>query len=109
MPDSDLVWLVSSAVFYGLVLFVATLIVLQRSVQFRRRGYWGCLACAAAIALALPLAYVWTQSNSISFMDAFLPLQVRVGSWRIAKGYAIFAGIALAGFIYFLILRRPNG
>src|SRR4029077_2857411 len=108
MANLGLVWLTSSAVFYGLVLFVVTLIVLQQSIQFRRRGYWWCLAAAACIALTMPLGYTWIQSNSISITDAFLLRQLRAGSWQVARGYAIFAGIAIAGLIYFLIQRLPS-
>jgi hypothetical protein len=114
MLDSQFWFFIFGAAFLGLFALVGTLIILRRSVQFGKSGYWWLLGIAACAVLITPFVYMWQQSGSISLADAVLLRQFRVGSWHAAgaanvlRGYAILTGIALAGLINLMTPRQSN-
>jgi zinc transporter ZupT len=102
------------AAFFGLFVLVGMLIILRRSIQFGKRGYWLWLGVAAGAAVITPLVYMWQQSGSISLADAVLLRQFQVGSSHVAgaakvlRGYAVLTGIVVAGLINLMLPCRSN-
>jgi|HubBroStandDraft_6_1064221.scaffolds.fasta_scaffold1429084_2 hypothetical protein len=114
MSDSQFWFFIFGAAFFGLFVLVGMLVILRRSIQFGKRGYWWLLGVAAAAAMITPFVYMWQQSGSISLADAVLLRQFRIGSWHAAgaanvlRGYAVLTGIVIAGLINLMLPRRSN-
>lgn len=60
------------------------------------------------MALLMPFAYMAMTSYNISYTDALLLRDLHAGSWRVAEGYAVVAGVGIAGLIDLFIFRRPS-
>jgi hypothetical protein len=114
MSDSLFWFSIFGAAFFGLFVLVGMLIILRRSVQFGKSGYWLWLGIAVSAAVISPFVYVWQQSGGISLADAVLLRQFRVGSWHasgaanVLQGYAVLTGIVFAGLINLMLPRRSN-
>src|SRR5260221_13979220 len=97
-----------AAAFSGSIILVGTIVLLQRSLAFRRRWYWCLLVGAAAYCVLSPFLYMWTTAYPISYTDALLLKALHVGSRRVAESYFIFIGVEVCGVIGLALSRRSD-
>lgn len=108
LSDSNVSFVIGRAVFCGLLACVGTLIALRQSSRFRRVGYWWWLGGAIGIALLMPYTYMSITSYNITYVDALLLRGLHAGSWRVAEGYAVLAGVVIAGLCCLVLVGRRS-
>src|SRR5882672_3383101 len=99
MSYSDYVWTFGQAAIVGLIALIGSIVLLRRSESFKKRGYFQFLTITFLNALASPFIYIWMTSYDISLADAVLMKTFYAGSWLVAEGYFLFAGMAVGGII----------
>jgi len=108
MAELSPLFVFGAAAFSGSIVLAGTIVLMQRSVAFRRRWYWVLLLGLFAYCWFSPFLYIWTSPHKISYADALLLKVLYVGSRRIAESYFLFIGAVLGGAIGFALPRHSD-